>query len=783
MIFNEDFMFRNYLKIAWRNLMKNKVFSFINITGLALGMIAFLLILQYVSFHLSFDRFNRNANDIYRVYNDRNQNGKLIQHGTITYSAISPAMQADFPEVVNHTRIEPSGKQIVTFGTKKIGEQNAFSVENSFLKMFSYPLIAGDPQTALKDPHSTILSQSLAKKIFEVNENNYESVLGNLITVSDDPVPFKITGICKDVPENSHLQFDFLISYITLYTGNHPWKQAEYDFTDSDFWHYIQLKHGTDYKALEAKFSLFSEKHFNGAKVSGSVEKFYLQPLLKAHLSSDFEYEIGNTASAIVVWSLFIIAMLIIVIAWVNYVNLATAKSMERAKEVGVRKVSGATKQQLIKQFLTESFIINFIALCLALTIVTLLQNSFNDLIKHQLSLSYLFQKGIADYNMYLVLIVMILTGVFISGFYPALVLSSFKPVLLLKGKYVASKKGIELRKVLVIGQFGVTVALIIGSLVVYKQIQFVNEQNLGFNMSQMLIIKGPELSKWDSTFIGKQNTFTAEIKQISNVLGAAYSWRLPGDELGRNFDVRRSDVPGNTHFTVRNNSVSKDFINLYQMKLVAGRNFIVTDYNFDWSNLHNIIINEKAAKLFGFKPTGDAVGKQVTTSDHHYNIVGVVANFHQKSLRYQMEPVILFPGSSTWSQFSVKVNTSDLSSTISALKKEYDEFFPNNLFDYYFLDDRFNNQYSNDQLFGKVFAIFSGFAIFIACLGLYGLTLFMTESKTKEIGVRKVLGASVKSIVSLFAKDFIKWILIANYYCLAFSILFYEQMASDICL
>ena len=234
--------------------------------------------------------------------------------------------------------------------------------------MFSYPLIAGDPQTALKDPHSTILSQSLAKKIFEVNENNYESVLGNLITVGDDPVPFKITGICKDVPENSHLQFDFLISYITLYTGNQPWKQAEYDFTDSDFWHYIQLKHGIDYKSLEAKFSSFSEKHFNRGKVSGSVEKFYLQPLFNAHLYSDFEYEIGNTSSAIVVWSLFIIAMLIIVIAWVNYVNLATAKSMERAKEVGVRKVSGATKQQLIKQFLTESFIINIIALCLALT-------------------------------------------------------------------------------------------------------------------------------------------------------------------------------------------------------------------------------------------------------------------------------------------------------------------------------------------------------------------------------------------------------------------------------
>lgn len=755
-------MIKNYFKTAWRNLTKNKTFSFINIAGLSIGMAACLMILQYVSFQLSFDQFNKNADDIYRVYNDRYQNGKLIQHGTITYSAIGKAMQDDFPEVVNHSRVVSFTKEIVSYKTKKIGNLTVLAVDNSFLSMFTYSLTAGNAQTALQEPNSFIISETLARKLFNVRDDNYSSVIGKEVVGGNDSLPYKITGVCKDAPENSHLQFDVLLSYITLYSGPHPWKDADYSFTDSDFWHYIQLRHGANYKALEAKFAAFSERHFQGNKVSGSVEKFYLQPLSKAHLYSDFEYEIGNTASATVVWGLLIIAALIIVIAWVNYINLATAKSMERAKEVGVRKVAGATKQQLIKQFLTESFIINIIALLIALLIVILAQNSFNNLVQHQLSLSYLFAKGLNGYNVTAALIALIIAGIVISGFYPAFVLSSFKPILVLKGKYTTSKKGILLRKALVIGQFAITVALIIGSFVVYKQIQYVNDQNLGFNMSQILIVKGPELTQWDSTFIGRQNAFAAELKQIPNVIGAAYSWRLPGDELGRQFDIRRADAPAGTHFTVRNNGISPDFIDLYQMKLLGGRNFVATDYNTDWNKLHNLIVTENTTKLLGFKSVNDAIGKQVITGNHTYDIVGVVADFHQKSLRYPIEPTMFYPASGTWTPFSVKVNPANLSSTIAAIKKKYDGFFPGNLFDYFFLDEHFNEQYANDQLFGKVFAIFSGFAIFIASLGLLGLSLFATAQRTKEIGVRKVLGASVSNIVVLLSKDFIKLVLIA---------------------
>jgi putative ABC transport system permease protein len=311
-------MLKSYLTTAWRNIRKNKVFSLINIVGLSLGMAACLLILQYVNFELSYDQFNKNVGDIYRVYNDRYQNGKLIQHGTITYSGISKAMQDDYPEIINHSRVEPFGQQIVKENTKQYGKQRTMFVDNSFLSMFSWSFTAGDQHTALLEPHTVVITEEAAKRYFEVRDADLASVLGKTIIVADDSIPYKITGLARTVPENSHLQFDILLSYVTLYSGKNAWKESDYDFKDSDFWHYIQLRHGADYKAVEAKFAGFSQRHFEGNKVSGSDEKFYLQPLSRAHLYSDFEYEIGKTGSATVVWGLLIIALFIIVIAWVN---------------------------------------------------------------------------------------------------------------------------------------------------------------------------------------------------------------------------------------------------------------------------------------------------------------------------------------------------------------------------------------------------------------------------------------------------------------------------------
>jgi len=742
-------------------MMKNKTFSIINIAGLSIGMAACLLILQYVSFQLSYDQFNKNAGDLYRVSNDRYQNGKLIQHGTITYSGVSKAMQDDFPEIVNHTRIEPQGATTIIYRDKKIGEQEVMYADNSFFSMFSYPLIAGDKKNVLNEPHTAVISESAAKKIFDVQDNNFASVPGKLFIMGKDSVSFKVTAVCKDVPENSHLRFDILASYVTLYSA-YGWKEADYDFTDSDFWHYVQLKHGADYKTLEAKFPAFSQRHFQGNKVSGSDEKFHLQPLSKAHLYSDFEYEIGSTDSAVVVWGLLIIAALIIIIAWVNYINLATSRSVERAKEVGIRKVSGATKAQLVKQFLTESLILNSIALLLALLIVFLMQGSFNNLIQHKLSLFYLFQKGMNGYSITIALIILILAGIFVSGFYPAFVLSSFKPILVLKGKFTASGKGILLRKALVIGQFAITVILIIGSFVVYKQIRYVNEQNLGFNLSQVLLVKPPELTNWDSTFIDRENTFTEELKRIPNVVGASTSWNRVGGETGRSFNVRRSDQDATTKLTMRHTAISLGYLDIYQIKVVAGRDFAITDFNPNFGKVHNLLINESAVKLLGYASPADAIGKSMMRGDRKWDIIGVINDYHQKSLRYPIEATMLFPAYGTNSYISVKVKPQNLAGTIATIKQQYDTFFPGNLFDYSFADERFNAQYRNDQLFGKVFALFSGFAIFIASLGLLGLSLFATIQRTKEIGVRKVLGASVSNIVVLLSKDFIRLVIIA---------------------
>lgn len=754
-------MFKNYFKTAWRNIKKNKLFSLINVAGLAIGMAACLLILQYVNFELSYDQFNKNIADIYRVYNDRYQNGKLVQHGTITYSAIGKAMQDDFPEVISHARVEPFGGVIITANNKKFDEQQVIAVDNSFITIFSYPLLAGDKKTALVEPYAAILTASSAKKYFGEYDDP-DLLLGKLIIMGRDSLPYKVTGICEDVPENSHLRFDILASYVTMLAGKNPYKEADYDFTDSDFWHYVQLRHGTDYKALEAKFGAFSERHFQGNKISGSVEKFYLQPLARAHLYSDFEYEIGITGSATVVWGLAVIALFIIVIAWVNYINLSTARSVERAKEVGVRKVSGANKPQLIQQFLTESLIINIIALTLAACLVLVLQRPFNALVQHKLSLSFLLEKSLGGYAVSTGLLTLVLSGMLISGFYPALVLSSFRPILVLKGKFSNSKKGTLLRKGLVVGQFAITVALIIGSFVVYRQIKYMNEQELGMNISQMLVLKPPVLSDFDSSFMARENSFKEEIKQIANVQGAATSNRIAGDEMGRAFNVHRFDDSSGNHFTVRNMGADYDFINVYGIKLLAGRNLSPADYNPDYNKLHNVLINVSAVKLLGFSSNEDAVGKSLMMFNKRWDIIGVINDYHQKSLRYPLEPVVLQPFYGTNNAISVKVNTAGIASTIQSIKARYAAFFPGNLFDYYFLDEKFNAQYKNEQLFGKAFGIFAGFAIFIACLGLLGLSLYATTQRTKEIGVRKVLGASVTNIVLLLSKDFIRLVIIA---------------------
>ena len=759
-------MIRVYLLSAWRSLVNNKFSFILNILGISLGLAASLLILQYISFELSYDRFNTDGNDIYRIYTDKYQNDKLVAHTTMTYAGVSKAMFAEFPEIKAYTRVLSSDPAMIISGDDKIARQRALYVENSFLMMFTYPLLTGDIRTSLSAPRTVVLTQSLAAKLFNINEANAFSILGKTIAFGNAANLFTITGVCKDVPQNSHLRFDLLLSYVSnsvIYPNAAAWAQADDDFTNPHIYHYIQLKPGVIDKTLELKLADFSQRHFQGNKGPGITETLHLQPLFSAHLYSSFEYEIGATASATLIWGLFVIAILILVIAWSNYVNLATAKSMDRAKEVGIRKVAGATKGQLIAQFMTESIIINLTSLIIAAIVILFFQNSFNALVNHSLSISYLFKKGIGGYSFSILLTLFILAGVFASGFYPSFILSSLKPILVLKGRFVNRIRGISMRKLLVISQFSVTAGLIACSLVVYKQLRFISHKELGFNISQILIINSPQLASWDSTLLAKENTFIVETQKIAGISAAAFSWSLPGEELPQNSTIRRLDQPISSNLTVKRNGISPGFIGLYQMKLTAGREFINTDFNSRGVGVHNLILNMTALKMLNFSSAKSAIGQEVSLLNSPYKIVGVIDDFHQQSLHSAIEPALFFPSSaSPYSPFSLRVNAKSLKTTIEAIKIKYDAIFPGNLFSYYFLDDKFNLQYSGDQLFGKAFAIFSGLAIFIACLGLFGLSLFTAVQRTKEIGTRKVLGGSTRDIVLMLSKDFARLVLLA---------------------
>ncbi|MBD2703514.1 ABC transporter permease [Spirosoma sp. BT702] len=756
-------MLRNYLFIAWRNSTRNKLYFLINHAGLAIGMTACIFMVEYANFELSYDTFNQQAGDLYRVVNDRYQDGKRVQHSPMTYSAVGQAMRHEFPEVINHTRVAPLASRILIADDQKMGKQNGMAVDPSFFGMFSYQLIAGNRDLVLREPDEIILSESCARKLFPDVGSNVASLIGRLVNLERSAVPYKLTGICYDVPDNSHLQFDFLVAYSSLYRGgNRYWKSADSSFTESYFYHYIQLKPGSDPKRLEAQLPGFSQRYFRGNKVTGSTEKFSLQPLLKAHLYSDFGAEIGKTGNATIVWGALLSALLILSIAWINYINLATARAVERAKEVGIRKSSGATRTQLVFQFFSESLLSNFLSMLLAAGLIYFVQARFNELVQRNLSIHYVFGEGLQSNSVTFGLLLIILSGICIAGFYPALVLSSFKPVDVLKGKFSTSSRGVILRKALVSGQFAVTIALVAGSIIIYQQMRYAAQKPLGLTLSQVLVISPPQLLENDSSFITRSRSFKEELKNLVHVKAATNSGRIPGEDLHRMFDVHRPDKLSSPRFAVNNMSIGEDFLDLYDIKLLAGRNFRSTDYNEDLSKVRTTLLNESAAKLFGFPTASEAVGKSIILYERPYEIVGVTHDFHQKSIHHPVEPVVMMPNYSLYNPISVKVEPNELTTTLAAIRQVYDRFFPGNVFAYRFLDDQFNEQYNADRVVGKVFALFAGLAVLIAALGLLGLSWLATRQRTREIGVRKVLGASVQNIVLLLSGDFLGLILIA---------------------
>jgi putative ABC transport system permease protein len=753
-------MLKNYIKTTFRSLRKNKLFSIVNIFGLAIGITAAVFILQYSFFELSYDRFHTNHNDIYRVMNNRYEGEKLIQSGQITYSAVGPQMAEDYPEVLRHTTINPANEAKLRIGDKIVEAKNGFFVHQSFFEMFDFELLAGDRENLVVDLFTVVLTESTARKLFDIKDDNFDEIIEEVIFFDQDETPTIVKGVIKDSPLNSHLQFDVLASRNTLISY---WSNAKFNWTSSDFYHYVQLVPKTDYKQLEAKFEGFSNKYFNGDAVTGTFEKFHLQPLNDIHLfSSGYEYEIGKTGNGKMIYSLIIIAAFILLMAWINYINLTTSRALERAREVGVRKVVGAEKRQLISQFMIETIVVNALALVIAFTMIQLLQVQFNSLVNLNLSLIDLLNSSFRGFPVLGIMGFIMCSGTLLSGLYPAFILSSYKPSQTLKGNFGGGKKGVSLRKGLVIFQFCISTILIAGTLLVSKQVSFMRDQDLGMEMDQVMVVNGPSLAGFDSTFIERINSFKNKLKQNPNVIEVGTSSNVFGDRLPRVFNATPDG--GTQGYMLNRMNTDFGFMTTYGIEIVAGRGLTVTDHKVDGADVSAIIINRTASDLMGFTKPIDAVNKKIRFWGRDWFVRGVTEDFHNRSLKQTIEPIVFVPFYNiNQDYYNIKLAGHNIEETVGFVEKSYNEFYQGNIFDFFFMDDRFDQQYSSDQLFGKVFNLFSILAIVISCLGLFGLAGYTVIKRTKEVGIRKVLGATEVDVLKLISGDFVKLILVAS--------------------
>ena len=761
-------MFKNYLQTALRNLLKSKFYSFINIFGLSVGIAGCLLIAQYVVFEKSYDNFHQQAAQIYRVQLNMYQQGELVLASAENYPGTGPALKAELPEVVEYTRLYNLGYKnnvVVTYedapnGPVQFKHRKLMYADSAFFSMFSFPLLSGNPHTMLAEPFTIAISESYAKRYF-----GEEEPIGKMLRLQDDDFNdelCKVTGVFKDIPHNSHLKFDVLISYKTLYNRG-EYARERYDLTwrRKDFYTYILVKEGTDPAQLSAKFPAIIDKYSPGLAAQNRKDEFILQPLPDIHLHSDLAEEAEPNGNARVVYFLIIIAGFILVIAWINYINLSTARSMERGREVGVRKALGAFRHQLIKQFLFESLLVNLCAILIASVLVSLLLPAFNTLTGLQFSwVSFWSQSWLWG-----LLAALFLAGTVLSGLYPALILASFRPASVLKGKVRAARHGILLRKALVVFQFVAAIVLVAGTAVVYRQINHMLQQDLGFNIEQTLVLERPSIRPRDfnaqKSIIDNFKTELLRNPAIQKVAGAAF---VPGHTRKFKFNFRKYATPAEEAQAIRVNAVDYDFFDTFEMKILAGRGFS-EDYTTDADTA--IVITASAARLLGFDNIEDAVGSTLTIDfggqEGSMNVIGIVNDFHQVSLKEAVEPMVIFLDPFGAEYYAMKVSTYNLPATIEYVQTTWNKVFPDNPFSYFFLDDYFNRQYQTDQRFGKLFGVFAALALFVGGLGLLGLSAFTTQQRTKEIGIRKVLGASVSNIMLLLSRDFVQLLLIAN--------------------
>ncbi|MBN1561243.1 ABC transporter permease [candidate division KSB1 bacterium] len=745
-------MFINYLKIALRNIRLQKGYSFINIFGFSIGLTSCLLILLYVAQELSYDRFHSKADRIYRVtFSGNSDRGKLFS--VYTGAPLAAGFRQEFPEIESITRMMRVGEQVVRYGESTFNEKNILRADPSFFSVFDFQVLEGDPATALADPGTVLLTETTAKRYFGTT-----STIGQILLMDDEGTPYKVTGIVKDVPANSHFDFDMLISM----TGHA--RAASTNWLNIFLFTYLVLEEGASATELEAKFPLLYDKYFTPLlqsfmkiswqefKEQGNDCFFGLQPLTKIHLHShtDGELKANGNLTNLCIFSL--IALFILLIACINYMNLSTARSAKRGKEVGVRKVLGAGRKNLIRQFLTESMLFSFLAMFIAIALIQLFIPIFNNISGTQLS-SSLFQNG---WTVGL-LVLTLLIGLF-SGSYPAFYLTIFKPIQILSGVNKLGA-GSKLRSGLVVFQFAISIGLVLATVIVYKQLQFIREKNLGFDRENVLII--PNANRLGS----QKESFRQALRGLADVINASASEAIPA-RGGYNGTIFRATAPASDEhpFEItdadqqcRHFETDTDYLQTMGIDLIAGRNFS-TDMSTDQSA---VIINEATAGVFGWDdPVGKCVYGTGMKDSPEFQVIGVVRDYHFNSLHELITPVIMMRGGG--GIIIVRIQGGHINETIQAIENTWKEFAPNMPFVYSFLDQEFDALFRAEQQFGKLVAYFAMLTIFIACLGAFGLATFSAEQRTKEIGIRKSLGASVQQVVFMLTKEFTRLVVVA---------------------
>ena len=739
-------MLWNYLKSAFRNLKKTKLFSFINIGGLAISVTAFIFIMQYVHFEKSYDRFILNADRIYRLrYERTDSNGDAVRFASCCPPAAA-RIRDRYPEVEKIGRMFRY-EAVVSVANIHFLEAKMFFMEPELVDLFDIDIIKGNPEGALANPNTALMSLSTARKYFGA-----EDPVGKTFTV-DNKTDYRIIGLFPDARHDSHLKFDILLPWKTLESQFGPDYYEAWGHTGA--YTYLAATPGIDAQAFEKKLLPLIAAECPWLKEYNMKIDLKMQPLTEIHLSSHYMQELETNGDGTSVDVLMIIAVFIIIMAWVNYVNLSTARFLSRAREVGLRKVVGASRRQLVLQFFFETGMINIIAMAIALVLMKAFLPAFRHI------------SGVpVDYGMWthgwfwLTLLVVLITGVFLSGFYPVAVLSSYRPMAVLRGKLGQSSKGLSLRKILVTFQFTVALILLTATIAVYEQISFLRSRNPGFNLTQTLVVKAPRVR--DAAYPAKFESFKTTLLGRAGIERISHVTEVPGRQIyWDNGGIMRlgEDVAQSKNYQIV--GIDYDFAGLFDLKLAAGRNFS-REFPADKDAL---IFNETAVRWMGFPDAASALGQQVDYWDHIYTIVGVFKDYHQQSPKVGFEPHIyrLLPyGRDVRGMIAIKLNVQDVTGILDDVKERYGQFFSGNPFDFFFLDDYYDQQYKSDRQFGQVFFMFSLLAILITALGIFGLSSATTLQRTKEIGIRKAVGASVADILFLLSKDVLRLLVLA---------------------